>query len=390
MSRGFRRVSAQNVPIYSITKEKLKTTLVMWYKSILEKNQMPDFLIRWGIRRNCKKRIADETQGDLENQHERFMQFVTGLRKRPIAEDTKAANEQHYEVPTKFFRYVLGKNLKYSSAYWKPSTTTLDQAEDDMLAITVERAGLRDGQKILECGCGWGSLSLYMAKRFPSSQITAVSNSRTQKKFIDKEAAKRGLTNLNVITADMNEFQTEEKFDGIVSVEMFEHMRNYESLLEKLSSFLHPDGHLFVHIFTHRELAYFYEVKDESDWMSKHFFTGGVMPSDHLLLYFADNFKVENHWRVNGTHYARTSEAWLQNMDKHKEQIMPLFEETYGADQALKWWVYWRIFFMSCAELFAFNGGNEWFVSHYRFAKRSTAISKEKISKTELEGTWKQ
>jgi len=342
----------------------------MWYSSLLEKDVIPDFLIRYGIRENCKKRLKEETLGTLELQHERFMAFVEELKASPVAVDTKAANEQHYEVPTRFFQLVLGKNLKYSSGYWRHSGITIDQSEDDMLQLTCDRAELKDGQHILECGCGWGSLSLYMAAKFPKSKITGVSNSRTQKLFIDEEAKKRGLTNLKIITADMNVFQAEEKFDRIVSVEMFEHMRNYQSLLHKLSGFLFPAGKMFIHIFTHKYFSYLYEVKDDSDWMSKYFFTGGIMPSDHLMLYFPDHFKIEKHWRVSGQHYQKTSEAWLANMDKNKSEIIQLFAKTYGEENKTKWWVYWRIFFMACAELWGFRNGNEWFVSHYLFQKR--------------------
>jgi len=341
----------------------------MWYNGLLERNMMPDSLIRYQIRKNCAKRLAEENLHNLEAQHKKFMAFVQALKQSPIAVETHAANTQHYEVPTKFFQLVLGKNLKYSSGYWKEGVTSLDQSEDDMLAMTCERAELRDGQAILECGCGWGSLSLYMAKQYPNSRIVGVSNSKTQKLFIDEEARKRGLTNLTIITADMNAFETAEKFDRIVSVEMFEHMRNYERLLRKLSGFLVNDGKMFVHIFTHKYYSYFYETKDESDWMAKYFFSGGIMPSDHLLTYFPDHFKIEKHWRVSGNHYHKTSEAWLRNMDRHKDVIIPLFEQTYGKEQALKWWVYWRIFFMACAELWGYKNGEEWFVSHYLFKK---------------------
>ena len=351
----------------------------MWYDSFLEKDLIPDFLIRNGIRKNCAQRLQEETGANLEHQHKMFMEFVTDLRSRPIAEETKAANEQHYEVPTKFFELVLGKNLKYSCGYWDENTTTLDEAEEAMLKTTVERADLIDGQHILECGCGWGSLSLYMAKKFPNSKITAVSNSRTQKIFIDQQAVKRGIRNIKIITADMNVFSTDKKFDRIVSVEMFEHMRNYKLLMHKLSSFLEPYGKMFIHIFTHRELSYLYEVKDESDWMSKYFFSGGIMPSDHLLLYFADDFKISNHWRVNGVHYGKTAEAWLNNMDQNRKLIMPLFEETYGVENALKWWVYWRIFFMACAELWKYKNGKEWFVSHYLFENRPVSVVKNEV-----------
>ena len=238
-----------------------------------------------------------------------------------------------------------------------------------MLALTCTRAELADGQEVLELGCGWGSLSLFMAAHYPKSRITAVSNSRTQKAYIDEQARQRGLQNLRVITADMNEFQAEGTFHRVVSVEMFEHMRNYEKLMERIARWLEPGGKLFVHIFTHKELAYLFEVKDDTDWMSKYFFTGGIMPSDSLLLYFQRDLSIEQHWRVSGGHYQKTAEAWLANMDGRREQILPLFEETYGADQAVKWWSYWRIFFMSCAELWGFRGGTEWFVSHYLFSK---------------------
>ncbi|MBI1770428.1 MAG: class I SAM-dependent methyltransferase [Bacteroidetes bacterium] len=342
----------------------------MWYTAVLEKNLIPDFLIRYGIRLNCRQRLRDENVGDLQKQHEKFMAFVEELKQSPVAIETKAANEQHYEVPTKFFQLVLGKNLKYSSGYWKDANVSFDQSEDDMLELTCNRAELKDDHRILECGCGWGSLSLYMAKKFPGSKITGVSNSRTQKLFIDEEAKKRGLANLTIITSDMNVFETNEKFDRIVSVEMFEHMRNYQSLLEKLSSFLYPDGKMFIHIFTHKYLSYFYDVKDESDWMANYFFTGGIMPSDHLLLYFPDHFKIEKHWRVNGQHYQKTSEAWLLNIDRNKSEILEIFSKVYGEENKIKWWVYWRVFFMACAELWGFKKGNEWFVSHYLFQKR--------------------
>lgn len=342
----------------------------MWYNSLLEKNQMPDFLIRTGIRKICAQRLKEEAVGDFEKQHDKFMSFVNILKESPIAVETRAANEQHYEVPTKFFQLTLGKHLKYSSGYWREGVTSLDQSEEDMLNLSCERAELKDGMRILECGCGWGSLSLFMAAKYPNSKVIGVSNSRTQKAFIDEVAKARGLTNLSIVTADMNFFQTPEKFDRIVSVEMFEHMRNYKSLLSKLAGFLDAKGKMFVHIFTHKYLSYLYEVKDESDWMAKYFFSGGIMPSDHLLLYFADDFKIERHWRVNGNHYSKTSEAWLSRMDANKTEIMPLFEATYGKDQAVKWWVYWRIFFMACAELFGYNEGQEWMVSHYLFEKR--------------------
>lgn len=341
----------------------------MWYDTLIEQNKIPDFALRKGIRRLLKQRLKDEYSGDEEVQQGRFNLLLDELRNSPIAIHTADANQQHYEVPTVFYQYCLGKNLKYSSGYWKPGVQDQDTSETDMLELTCMRADLQNGQRVLELGCGWGSLSLFMSAKYPESNFVVVSNSATQKEYIDTAAAARGILNLTVITADMNTFQTAEMFDRVVSVEMFEHMRNYKLLLRKVGSFLKKEGKLFVHIFTHKTLAYKFEVKDETDWMSKYFFTGGIMPSNHLLFYFNDDLKVERHWVVNGMHYSKTSEAWLQKMDAHKKEIMPVFEQTYGKDQALKWWVYWRLFYMACAELFGYRDGNEWMVCHYLFKK---------------------
>ncbi len=338
--------------------------------SILEKNAAPDFLIRHGIRKLLAQRLCDEHHGDVEAQQEHHERIIAQLKASPIAVQTQAANAQHYEVPTEFYRYVMGRHMKYSCGYWKPGVTDLDQSEADMLTLTCQRAELTSSQNVLELGCGWGSLSLYMAQAYPRSTFTGVSNSRTQKIYIDEQARQRGLTNLTIMTADMNTFEAPATYDRVVSVEMFEHMRNYEKLLEKVSRWLKPEGKLFIHIFTHKEYTYLFDAKDDTDWMSKYFFTGGVMPSDHLLLHFAKDFAIENHWRVNGQHYQKTSEAWLANMDRHRTEILPIFEKTYGKDHVVKWWAYWRIFFMSCAELWGYRGGNEWFVSHYLFKKR--------------------
>jgi cyclopropane-fatty-acyl-phospholipid synthase len=341
----------------------------MWYDKIIEQNRVPDFILRKGIKNLLKLRLEEENLGDTEKQQAHLMALIDRLKASPIAVNTADANQQHYEVPTQFYQYCLGKNLKYSSGYWKLGVTDIDTSEDDMLALTCERAGLENGQQVLELGCGWGSLSLFMAAKYPKSTFKVVSNSRTQKLHIDGQAKARGINNLIVLTADMNTFNIDEKFDRVVSVEMFEHMRNYQLLMKKVASFLKPDGKLFIHIFTHKEYCYLFEVKDENDWMSKHFFTGGIMPSDDLMFYFNDDLLVEKHWHVNGTHYGKTSEAWLKNMDTHKKEIMTLFEQTYGKDQAVKWWVYWRLFYMACAELWNYNDGNEWIVSHYLFHK---------------------
>ena len=341
----------------------------MWYDKLLEQDKIPDILLRKQIRKFVRQRLTDENRGNVEAQQLHLLELIDFLKSSPIAVNTSDANEQHYEVPTAFYKYCLGKNLKYSCAYWDEGITSLDAAETKMLELSCTRAELKDGQNILELGCGWGSLSLFMAAKYPNSRITVVSNSQTQKEYIDDQADERGLKNLKVITADMNNFDTNDCFDRVVSVEMFEHMRNYKTLLAKIASFLKLEGKLWIHIFVHKEYAYLYEVKDESDWMSKYFFTGGIMPSDDLMLYFNDDLVVEKHLHVKGTNYGKTAEAWLANMDMKKNEIMPIFEQTYGVDQAVKWWVYWRLFYMACAELFLYNDGNEWFVSHYLFHK---------------------
>ena len=342
-----------------------------WSMRLLERNLLPDPIVRFGIRRLLKARLAEERRGGLEAQQLHLTKLIARLRQSPIAINTRDANLQHYELPCAFFELVLGRHLKYSSGYYRDAADTLDQAESNMLELTAQRAALADGDRILELGCGWGSLSLWMAERYPRSKITAVSNSRTQKQFIDGRAVERGLTNLEVITCDVNRlsFPTAQKFDRVVSVEMFEHMRNYEILMRRIAGWLAPAGTLFVHIFAHKTYAYPFEVRDESDWMAKYFFTGGIMPSDDLLLYFQKDLSIEEHWQVDGRHYSRTSEAWLSNMDRHRAAIEPILAATYGAGQVRRWWVYWRVFFMSCAELWGFSGGQEWLVSHYLFRK---------------------
>ena len=336
---------------------------------LAEHGNLPDALIRHGIRRLCRQRLLDEGERDCEAADSRFRALVESLKLSPVAIETKAANEQHYELPTEFFKLCLGGRLKYSSAFYPTGDETLDEAEEIMLGMYGERAELKDGQRILELGCGWGSLTLWMAEYFPASRITAVSNSNSQREYIQQQAKQRGLGNIDMITCDVNQLNLDKQFDRVVSVEMFEHMRNYELLMEKIAGMLTAEGKLFVHIFTHQSFTYYFDVIDESDWMSKYFFTGGIMPSDDLLLYFNKDLKIQQHFHWDGTHYEKTANCWLENMDKNRQTIMPILSDTYGAQQATKWWVYWRIFFMACAELWGYNKGREWFVSHYLFVK---------------------
>ena len=328
--------------------------------SIAELGLIPDVFIKTAVRFITKKRLNES------GIHENKLNVIKSISEGGIAEKTDDANEQHYEVPPEFFKYALGKNLKYSCSFFD-KTDSLDEAEKSMLELYIERADIQEGHDILDLGCGWGSFSLYVAEKYPSVSITAVSNSKDQIAFIQNEAKRRGLFNIKASKMDVNNLDLDNKFDRIVSIEMFEHLRNYKLILNSLNSLLKPDGRLFVHIFCHKELTYFYEIKNNYDWMTKYFFEGGIMPSQDIFKYFDDELEVINQWDVNGNHYAKTCKAWLNNHYKNKDKILDIFDKHY--DKPKIWFNRWRIFFLSCEAFFAINNGREYFVSHYLLKK---------------------
>jgi cyclopropane-fatty-acyl-phospholipid synthase len=336
----------------------------------IERGLLPDPVIRLGIRLLDRKRLADEAGRDMDALDVARHRFVADMKSGAVADYVEKANEQHYELPAEFFSRVLGRHLKYSACYFRQGVTDLDQAEADMLEIYNRRALLQDGQRILDLGCGWGSFALWAAARYPRSRVTAVSNSVLQKNFITSAAQSRGIGNLQVITADMNDFSIDDRFDRVVSIEMFEHMHNWSELLRRIRSWLEPGGKLFVHIFTHRNLAYRFFTNGADNWLGRWFFTGGMMPSDDLIYHFQDDMTVEAHHRLDGRHYQKTAEAWLANLDAQQQPIEALFETVYGRGQAGRWIQRWRVFFMACAELWGYSGGREWIVSHYRLSPR--------------------
>jgi len=336
-----------------------------------ERGLVPDPLSRGGIRNLLTQRLASLPAG-VQELSAYTRDLVAAMDASPVALCTEEANAQHYEVPADYFATVLGPNRKYSCCYWGAETRDLAAAEAAALAITCRRAGIADGQRILELGCGWGSLSLWMASHYPGARITAVPNSTSQKQWIDSQARQRGLVNLEVVTADMNHFDCHGGYDRVVSVEMFEHMRNWRQLTARVAGWLRGGGKLFIHVFCHRSTPYFFETGDPNDWMSRHFFSGGLMPSADLPLRFQDQLVLEDQWLWSGEHYAKTLAAWLANHDRDKDQVMALFRDVYG-DHAQLWFVRWRLFYLACEELFRFNGGNEWFVGHYLFARRELA-----------------
>lgn len=337
---------------------------------LAERGLLPDALLRYGIRRQCEQRLRQESAGGLEAQAERFRERIEQLRRSPVAIHTDAANAQHYELPPAFFERCLGKRLKYSCAYYPRGDETLDRAEDAMLALYGERAELADGQEILELGCGWGSLTLWMAERYPNARITAVSNSRPQREHIEARCRERGFDRVRVVTTDVNRLELDPaRFDRCVSIEMFEHMRNYDMLLGNIARWLRPGGKLFVHIFAHNTLMYPFETEGEDNWMGRHFFTGGLMPAADTLLWFQDALRIERRWHVDGRHYERTANDWLKNQDARRDEVMAVLRDAYGPTLAPLWFQRWRMFWMACAELFGYADGQEWLVAHYRFVR---------------------
>uniref|UniRef100_A0A7C4LQN6 Class I SAM-dependent methyltransferase n=1 Tax=Schlesneria paludicola TaxID=360056 RepID=A0A7C4LQN6_9PLAN len=332
---------------------------------LAERGWAPEWAARMAIRRLCGVRLREDRLRSTEDRERELQAFLADMARSPIAPVPEAANQQHYELPAEFFAAVLGPRQKYSCCYWESADTTLAEAEEAALSLTCQRADLADGQAVLELGCGWGSLSLWMAEHYPRSRVTAVTNSQVQRGWIEQRAAERGLDNVRVLAADMNDFQPQgQTFDRIVSVEMFEHMRNYERLLERIAGWLRPQGKLFVHLFCHRRLVYPYHTEGPANWMGRYFFTGGLMPSEDLLSRFGRHLRVAEQWRWNGRHYQRTAEAWLQNLQRQRVVVLPILAEVYGADAAARWFHRWRLFFLAVAEMFGLNGGEEWFVSH--------------------------
>ncbi|KAI9098790.1 S-adenosyl-L-methionine-dependent methyltransferase [Phlyctochytrium arcticum] len=339
------------------------------YEPAIDAGYVPDFLLRRGVRHLLSRRVKQLAEQDKA-------EYISSLKAREaIGTHTQEANEQHYEVPTEFFALCLGDRMKYSSCLYENGAETLEEAEVAMLDLYMERSGMRDGLNVLDLGCGWGSLSLYLAERYPNAKITGLSNSSTQRTFILSRAAEKSLSNLNIVTADITTFNfpasETPSYDLIFSIEMFEHMKNYSRLLEKVSKWLKPEtGRLFVHVFAHKDTPYDFRTEDDNSWMAKYFFTGGTMPSVDLFEHFQEDLTVLQKWVVNGENYGKTSEEWLRRMDINKNRAMPILEKTYGAENAAMWFYRWRVFYVAVAELFNYNKGEEWVVVHYLFKRK--------------------
>ena len=335
---------------------------------LAERGWIPDFLLRIAVKFISKARIKKSSSFSEK------LDVISSLRDGPIAESTPFVNKQHYEVPPAFFEKVLGSKLKYSCSLFSDNQKSLNDAETEMLKTYIERANIRSKQEILDLGCGWGSFSLYAAQKFSNCNFTAVSNSDEQINFIKSKIQELGLTNLLALKQDINQLNLNKKFDRIVSIEMFEHMRNYKNLLQRLSNLMTDDGLLFVHIFCHRQSAYFYEIKNQWDWMTKYFFTGGIMPSKDIFEFFDEDLTVADSWEINGNHYSKTSKSWLKNIDKNSKIVKQILNQHY--DEKNIWFNRWRIFFLACEEFFKINDGKEWFVSHYLLEKKNKATNK--------------
>ena len=342
----------------------------MWYLKLLQTNMIPDALIRLVVRQINRQAIRRLEGLGFEEQEQRRRSLLERLDRSPIAIHTDLPNLQHYEVPPAFFKLVLGKRLKYSCCYWPEGETQLDQAEERMLDLTCQRAQLEDGMSVLDLGCGWGSLSLWIAEHYPACQVLAVSNSRDQIAWIKERARERGFQNVDGFVVDVNQLELDQQFDRVISIEMFEHMKNYRRLMAKIGQLLTPRGKLFVHIFSHHLFAYEFEAGENSNWMAQTFFTGGTMPSDDLLLHYQDDLRLVDHWRLSGLHYAKTLRAWLEKMASHKAQVQGVLADAYGPEQTRLWWVNWRLFFLACEENWAYRAGREHLVSHYLFENR--------------------
>ena len=346
-------------------------SLISYAIDAAERGLLPDPLLRWGIRRLCRRRLRSEDWGSCEDNQEALRQFICEMRASPVAPAPHQPQDPHYELPAEFYAQILGPHLKYSCCWWPPGTKSLEAAESAALDATCQRADLGDGMSILDLGCGWGALTFWLAEHFPNSRICAVSNSVAQRRYLESMVEERRLRNFRVVTADLNDFDAGQEFDRVVAVELFEQMRNYERLLGRIAGWLRPGGKLFVHLCSHRNLAYSFEAADDNDWIARHFLTGGMMPSDGLLPHFQRDLHLADHWRWSGLHYRKTANAWLRNLDAHRSQVLPILASVYGDAAAVRWLHRWRMFFIACAELFGSGRGEEWGVSHYLFEKLS-------------------